>query len=214
MNKAFIFDLDGVIIDDESIWEEAKKKIYLSLFGQEIYHKMGSTIGINIDGIYERAVQYGSTVPKEKLIDAFYKGASVIYHTAPILPGIEELAETLKEYNYTLGIVSASPREWIDIVVERIHFTEYLSLTLSLFDRPDLLHKPAPDGYIEAIRELGSHPQSTIVLEDSNAGIAAAKAAGAYTIGLKQFLVEGYKQTGADVYAENIEDIIKIVQHF
>jgi beta-phosphoglucomutase-like phosphatase (HAD superfamily) len=65
MNKAFIFDLDGVIIDNEAIWEEAKREIFTKVLGEEIYVKLGSTLGLSLDGIYERTVKCGSTVPKE-----------------------------------------------------------------------------------------------------------------------------------------------------
>ncbi|MEK7570788.1 MAG: HAD family phosphatase [Patescibacteria group bacterium] len=214
MNNVFLFDLDGVLIDDESIWEKAKETIYLDLFGKEMITKMGSTVGINMDGIYELATKNGSTIPKETLLNAFYDRANEIYTTAPIPDGLDELVHVLKSYGFLLGIVSASPKAWIDLVVERLSFKEDLSLILSLFDRPDLLHKPAPDGYNEAIRTLQSNPQNTLVLEDSNAGIAAAKAAGAYTIGLKQNLVAGYVQKGADKYVDTIGGVIEIVKKF
>ncbi|HSW88764.1 MAG TPA: HAD family hydrolase, partial [Candidatus Saccharimonadales bacterium] len=83
----------------------------------------------------------------------------------------------------------------------------------SLDKRSDLPHKPAPDGYLEAIRMLGSTPQSTIILEDSNAGIASAKAAGAFVIGLRENLVEGQSQNGADIYADNINEVISIIKN-
>ena len=82
---------------------------------------------------------------------------------------------------------------------------------ISLEERKDLAHKPSPAGYLEAIKTLGVTPESSIILKDSNAGIASAKASEAYTIGLKQNLVKGYNQEGADIYADTVEDVIKIV---
>jgi sugar-phosphatase len=213
MKKAFIFDLDGVLIDDESIWENEKEKIYLQLFGKELMTKMGSTLGINMDRIYELAKKQGSTLPKEILIKAFYDKANKIYKTAPIPNRIEELIQVLKEYDFFIGIVSASPKEWIDIVTKRIQNSSEIALVLSLFDRPDLPHKPAPDGYREAIKSLGSTPQHTIILEDSNAGIASGKAAGAYVIGLRLNLVKGYVQDGADRYVDTIQDVIHLIKN-
>lgn len=211
MKKVFIFDLDGVLINDEPMWEEAKKEMYLELFGQEIFTKLGSTVGINIDGIYEKAIEYGSKLPKEKLVEAFYKRAPNIYKTAPLPEGLKLLGDSLVALGFTIAIVSASPKDWINIVISRLPFKDNISYVLSLYDRPDLPHKPSPDGYLEAFKELKSTPEATIVLEDSNAGIASAKAAGAFTIGLKQNLVNGYTQKGADVYAENLEDVVSLV---
>lgn len=214
MMQAFLFDLDGVIIDDESTWEKAKEKMYVELFGKEIVAKMGSTIGLNINAIYELASKYGSTTPKERVVNAFYHYGDEIYQTAPITDGLEELVQIIKQNDFLIGIVSASPKRWIDIVIDRLSFKNDISLVFSIYDRSDLRHKPEPDGYLEAMKQIGSTSETTIALEDSNAGIASAKAAGIYTIGLKQNLVAGYEQNGADIYAENISDVINIVKNF
>ncbi len=65
--KAFIFDVDGVLIDTEQMWDEIKEEMYTKLFGKEIYLKLGPTIGLSIDIIAEKAVQLGSTTTKEEL---------------------------------------------------------------------------------------------------------------------------------------------------
>lgn len=212
MNKAFIFDLDGVLIDNEKIWEEKKQKLYLEIFGPEIAAKLGSTLGINMDGIYEKAWLAGSNVKKDTLLEAFYKLAPTIYSTAPISNGVESLAMTLKELDYRIGIVSASPLAWITTVTKRLSFENDIELIISLHERADLAHKPAPDGYIEAIRILQASPKTTIVLEDSNSGIKSAKLSGAFTIGLKQNLLGGYVQEGADAYADTMQDVAKLIR--
>ncbi len=81
-------------------------------------------------------------------------------------------------------------------------------------DRPDLKRKPAPDGFVEAFRMLGATPADSFVLEDSNPGIESGKAAGAYVIGYRGNLVNGYEQTGADAYADTMDDVIKLVKKF
>lgn len=214
MNKAFIFDFDGVIINSESIWEKVNKEVYLELLGKEICLKLGSSVGLSMDYIYEKAVEYGSTISKEKFVNAFYERALGIYQTAQITPGFEELCKKLVSLKYKIGIVSASPIEWINIVMNRISTKEDINVIISLNNNPSMRQKPAPDGYIEAMKRLGSVPQSTIVLEDSNIGIASAKAAGVLTIGLKQNLVEGYIQEGADKYANIMMDVIPIIENF
>jgi mannitol-1-/sugar-/sorbitol-6-/2-deoxyglucose-6-phosphatase len=211
MKKAFIFDLDGVIIDDETIWEEAKQEIYPQIFGQKVYEKLGSTIGINMDGIYEKAATLGTTVSKERLFEELYNAAQRIYQTAPLTPNIEKLLDLLLAHNYRMGIVSSSPKAWIGVAINRLPQKNYFSSIISTIDRKDIERKPAPDGYLAAMKELDTKPESAIILEDSNLGIAAAKAAGAYTIGLKENLVKGQKQEGADMYADTIDDVIKFV---
>src|SRR5471030_2681538 len=109
MNKAFIFDLDGVLIDDEKIWETKKQKMYHELFGEQITEKMGSTLGVNMDGIYKLAEKAGAHIDKQSFIKAFHELAEDIYHTALVPEGLDKLAATLKELGYKIGIVSASP---------------------------------------------------------------------------------------------------------
>lgn len=213
MNKAFIFDMDGVIVNCEPQWEEFKKQYYPKKLGDETYEKMGPTIGMTLDGIYEKAVSLGANIEKESFLEGFFKEAPLIYKNALIVDGIERLTQVLIEQGFSLGLVSASPQAWIDIVLAKLPFKKNIKIILSLNERQYLRPKPYPDGYIEAIKLLESTPEKTIILEDSNRGIQAAKASGAYVIGFKENLVTGYQQnqqTGADVYAENIGDVIEI----
>lgn len=212
MNRAFIFDVDGTLLDDEAIWENKKQELYGRLFGETIHSKMNSTLGVNIDGIYERAQSHGTTISKDVFVREFYKLAEGIYSSAPIPAGTDELFEYLVNNNFRIGIVSASPLSWVNTVLQRLKFQDDIELVISLYDRPDLEHKPHPDGYLEAMRAMNTEPKNTYVLEDSNSGIASAKSSGAYTIGLKQNIVRGYEQEGADVYADTMTDVIYIVK--
>jgi len=212
MAKAFIFDLDGVLIDDEIIWDVHKRELYIRLFGEMVAKAMDSTVGLSMEAIYEKAVECGGGTTKQSFIDEFYKLGDNIYATAPIPDGLSELVDVLKEYNYRIGIVSASPMAWITIVTKRLAFQDDIELILSLHERPDLNHKPEPDGYKVAIKALGSDPKNTLILEDSNSGIASGKAAGAFTIGYTGNLMKAYKQEGADAYANTMEEVAQLVR--
>jgi HAD superfamily hydrolase (TIGR01509 family) len=214
MQKAFIFDLDGVLIDDESLWEQRKVKLYRELLGEEIQSKLGSTLGVNLDEIYERASRLGATIGKTEFNQAFFTVAPAIYRQAPLTKGVEALAEFLDVQGFLLGIVSASPESWIQLVVKRLSFKHKLGVVVSLYDLPHLKHKPAPDGYLEAMKRLGTDARHTAVLEDSNTGIQSARAAGAFTIALKQNVVDGYIQNGANAYANTAADVAEIIKHW
>lgn len=204
--------MDGVLIDDETIWMEKEKLMYPKVLGPEVAAKLGNTVGTSMDGIYELAIAAGSDVSKQELVDSFHTLAADIYRTAPITEGVDNLARLLKQLGYRIGIVSASPMAWITPTVNRLSFRNDIELIVSLAERQDLGHKPEPDGYLEAIKFFHASPASTIILEDSNSGIKSAKAAGAYTIALRQNLTEGYKQEGADAYADTIEDVMALVR--
>ncbi len=212
MNKAFIFDMDGVLINSELGWEKFEKWYYPEQFGDKISKMIGSTIGMSIQQIYKKAISLGASIEKKQFEEEFFIAAPDIYKTAPISKNVNKLVKTLLVNSFRIGIVSQSPKEWIDILLKRLSIIENIEVIISINDRSDLLPKPSPSGYMEAIKQLGSTPDNTIILEDSNRGIQSAKAAGAYVIGFKENLLPGYKQEGADVYAENMDDVMKIVE--
>ena len=98
------------------------------------------------------------------------------------------------------------------MVLPRLTYKDKFSYVLSTNQRDDLKAKPAPDGYLDAIKNLDSDPEHSIILEDSNRGIQSAKASGAFVIGFKENLVPEYKQEGADACAENMSEVVKIVE--
>lgn len=155
----------------------------------------------------------GASIAFEDYEREFHSLAEDIYQTAPITPGIEDLAEYLLDNAFRIGIVSASPLHWITTTTQRLSFENDIEVVISLNDRPDLEHKPSPAGYSEAIKLLGAEVNTTFILEDSNHGISSAKASGAFTIGLTANLVEGVKLTGADVLVASPGDVIEIINN-
>jgi beta-phosphoglucomutase-like phosphatase (HAD superfamily) len=137
-----------------------------------------------------------------------------VYRESPFTGGIDDLGTFLISREYKIGLVSSSPRAWINTVLERLSFRDHISSIVSINDRPELKPKPHPGSYFETINELGAKSETTIILEDSNSGIQAAKAAGAFTIGMTAHLLPTYTQHGADIYANNVEDIKRIVADF
>lgn len=214
MNKAFIFDMDGVVIDSENSWEKYGGNFLQNLLGKEITEKIGDTIGMTVNTIYDIAVENGFSIDRKDYYKLYDKRAAYVYSKSQLTPGIENLAAKLISLGFKIGLVTSSRSIWANNVLPRLSFVDDIDCTISINDRNDLKPKPAPDAYLESIEKLGATPQSTIILEDSNSGIKAAKAAGAYIIGFKQNLIPGYVQKGADVYAENMEEVISIVNRF
>ena len=210
-NKAFIFDMDGVIVDSERAWGSEERRMLESMFGRDIAEKINETVGVSIQTMYEKAKSLGGNVPYDEYIERYDKAALKILASAEITRGTEELAHWLKQHSYRLGLVSSSPQKWIEQVLARVPYAASFDHVESVFEHPELRPKPAPDGYLDACKNLEAKPENTIVLEDSNPGIAAAGAAGCYVIGFRAHVPEGLPQTGADAYADTMEDVIKLV---
>ena len=213
MNKAFIFDMDGVIVDSEKAWVKYDNDFLDKLLGKKLAKKIGDTIGVSVRVIYEKAKALGLEMPREEFQSAYDKTAFSVYDKATITSDIDSLVDFLIKNNFRLGLVSSSATSWIGKVLPRMSFADKLESIISLNDRLDLKPKPSPDGYIETMKNLGSQSSSTIILEDSNSGITAAKASGAFTIAFTQNLVDGYKQIEGDTKADNMEEIIEIIKN-
>jgi len=212
MEKAFIFDMDGVLIDSEHGWLPYETPMLERILGKAIATAVGDTTGLGLEKLYEKARALGSAITKQEVVDGYNSVVNDVYAHAPLTAGSNTLAERLTTLGFKLGLVTQSPQSWIDHVVPRLAFKDSLEVVISLEDRPDLGFKPAPGGYIEALRVLGADPKQSFVLEDSNLGIASGKGSGAYTIGFRGNLVEGYEQTGADAYADTMDEVAAIVQ--
>ncbi len=214
MNKAFIFDMDGVLIDTEHAWEGLKHQMLTRLLGPDVAANIGDLIGTSIPYLYQKAHALGSLVSQDEIAKAYRETAVDVYATSKITDNLDALVEMLLREGFRIGLVTQSPQTAIDHVLPRISFRDRLEVIISLYERDDLEMKPAPDGYLEAFRVLGADPQRSFVLEDSNPGIASAKAAGAYAIGFRGNMLASYIQKGADAYANTIDDVIKLVDEF
>lgn len=212
-NKAFIFDLDGVVIDDEKTWDASKKQLYERLFGNNIANEINATPGLDIRSIFKIVQKYNTNVSLLQFQSELDKVAQNIYRNQPITKAIDDLISILVEKNFHIGLVSAAPRAWIDMAVSRLKNGNKFESILSIHDNSNLKPKPSPEGYLQTIAELSSAPEKTIILEDSNVGIASAKASGALTVALQQNILPGYKQTGADLYAKDIQEVISLLSN-
>lgn len=210
-NRAFIFDMDGVLINSESAWIPFQDKFSTALFGPEIYKKIGSTVGLSIDTIYEIAQKHGFNLPKADYYKIYDEQAGIIYSKAAPMMNVEVLLDFLKKNGFKIGLVSSSRQVWIDIVLDKLNIAAFFDVIISLNNHPDLKPKPHSDGYRFAMSKMNVQAHKTIILEDSNVGIQSALDSGAHTIAYKEFLVPGYKQSVAHSQASNVQDVITII---
>lgn len=207
MNKAFIFDMDGVIVDSESVWIKYEDKFLPELIGRNIYKKIKKQIiGNSLKNIYKFAVLEGLVMDENYFINFCHKYSEIVYSEAKITNGTEKILNKLYSKGYKLGIVSVSPQKWINNVLKNIRNKNLFQYILSLYDA-GINPKPYPDGYILAMEKMNTAIEKTIILEDSQMGINAAKASGAFTICFKEHWPRGYKSYGADKYVKNMNEL-------
>jgi HAD superfamily hydrolase (TIGR01509 family) len=175
--RAVVFDLDGVIIDSEGVWEEVRRA-YVARHGREFLpDSQQKMMGMNT-GEWSRHLSedVGVGVPPERVAREVLDEMAARYHESlPLIPGAVDAVRRLGE-RFTLALASSSARVLIDQVLELTGLTAAFRVTLSTEEVPR--GKPAPDVYAEVVRRLGLEPAVCAAIEDSSNGLRSAAAAG------------------------------------
>ncbi|MBG0569078.1 HAD family hydrolase [Actinoplanes aureus] len=175
--KAVVFDLDGVIIDTEEVWEEVRRG-YVAEHGREFLpdtqdRMMGMSTG---EWSAHLADEVGVPRTAEQVAaDVLGRMAARYREALPLIPGSVEVVRALGA-RYRLALASSSARILIDQVLETAGLTGEFEVTLSTEEVPR--GKPAPDVYLTAVAGLGLTPADCVAIEDSSNGLRAAGAAG------------------------------------
>lgn len=186
MMKAVIFDHDGVIADTEPIHFRADNAV-LSRFGFSISsEENNSLVGLSTRKSWE-IMREMFKIPEaaEWLAEEKTKEAVRIIADDGIAPnkGLLQLLERLKGSGYKMAIASGQYRRVIDAVVARLEIGNYFSTIVSCEDVAK--GKPNPETFLAAAERLDVAPQECLVIEDSGAGVAAARAAGMRCVALR-----------------------------
>lgn len=202
---AVIFDNDGLLLDTESVWTRAEQQLY-ERRGREftLEHKrelVGTSAQIAGAIIERRLGEHGRAAAIIEELNELV--TAELENGVEAMVGARELVAALRERGTPLGLVSNSPRRFIERALEVAAVDGLFDVVLSAHEVA--APKPAPDPYLEACRMLGVAPGPPVVaLEDSPTGVAAAVAAGLHVIGVPS--LPGIELPGAHAQAESLED--------
>jgi HAD superfamily hydrolase (TIGR01509 family) len=175
--EAVVFDLDGLLLDSEQVWDAAREQFVRERGGRWHERAQRDMMGMSSQE-WSRYVhdELGVPDPPEEISAEVVRRLVRLYREhLPLLPGAHEAVERLAR-RWPLGLASSSNRELIDLALELGGLASYFQATVSSEEVGR--GKPAPDVYLEAARRLGVDPSRTAAIEDSHNGIRAAKAAG------------------------------------
>ncbi|TCM85425.1 HAD superfamily hydrolase (TIGR01509 family)/HAD superfamily hydrolase (TIGR01549 family) [Paenibacillus sp. BK033] len=181
---AFIFDMDGVILDSEPLHFEADR-LTMAQFGHHVEQEdLESFVGMTNPEMWRVIRQtYGIEAGLREIL-AFQKNIKLerlLSETWEPIQGIKDLLVLLQAARIPMAVASSSPRWFIEGVLTRLSIENFFKITISGEEMKQ--GKPSPDIYLEAARLLGVRPEHCVVLEDSRNGVVAAKAAGMTCIG-------------------------------
>ena len=183
MTAAVVFDLDGVLLDSEQVWNRAKEELVRERGGtwrdEAPHHMMGMSSPEWSAYLHD---ELGVDLDPGAISDAVVARLEEIYRERlPLLDGAAEAVERLAG-RWPLGLASSSNREIIDLFLELSGLGRLFEVTLS--SEEVRRGKPYPDVYLEGARRLGAEPAACVAVEDSSNGIKAARAAGMAVIAL------------------------------
>jgi HAD superfamily hydrolase (TIGR01509 family) len=180
---AVVFDLDGVLLDSEQLWDEVREDLTRERGGRWHDRAQADMMGMSspewsrymhdVIGLTESPDEINAEVVRRLL--ARYR------RSLPLVDGAVEAVERLSA-RWPLGLASSSNREVIDTVLDAADIADRFTATVS---SEEVAHgKPAPDVYLEAARRLGADPTQCVAIEDSRNGIRSAHAAGMRVIAI------------------------------
>lgn len=208
--KAVIFDMDGVIIDSEPVYNGIHEKMLRDFGVKEILDVPEDYTGMTNSAVFKivrekynlkHTVEEISAYQLKVILEEFSR-----LEDEPI-DGIRDLLALLKEQQIKTAIASSSARKLIETVVKKFNIMAFFDVIVSGEEVP--AGKPAPDVFLEAARQLHVSPEDCLVIEDSKNGTIAAKAAGMSCIGFKNPNSGNQDLSRADNVVLSIRDIHK-----
>ena len=187
MITAVLFDLDGVLIDSEPVWERVRRDFAESRGGTwsgEIQRRMMGARTADWSGALSELVG-GSVSPETAAEMVIAQLAEEYRRDPPLIPGAVEAVRGLAA-EFRLGLVSGSPQVLIGLLLQLLDLTDCFEVAMSADDVAR--GKPHPDPYLELARRLRVDPHDCAVVEDSGNGIRSGHAAGSRVIAIPRGL--------------------------
>jgi HAD superfamily hydrolase (TIGR01509 family) len=175
--EAVVFDLDGVLIQSEEVWDDVRERFTRERGGRYDDGIQRAMMGMSSTE-WSRYLHETAGVPDEPaaINDEVVRRMLAAYHERlPLIDGAHDAVRRLAGA-FTLAVASSSNRPLIDAVLREAGLEELFAATVS--SEEVARGKPAPDVYLEAARRLRVDPARCAAIEDSHGGIRSAKAAG------------------------------------
>jgi len=205
--RAVVFDLDGVLIDSEQVWNEVREELARERGGRWSERAQRDMMGMSSPE-WSRYMHEVVRVPgsaEEVNRDVVAQMLDRFAGSPPWVPGALDVVRRLAE-RWPLGLASSSNRELIDAVLSAGGIAELFAATVS--SEEVARGKPSPDVYLETARRLGVDPAECAAIEDSHNGILSAKAAGMRCLAIpNEHYPPGAVEDAADVVVGSLGEL-------
>jgi HAD superfamily hydrolase (TIGR01509 family) len=208
--EAVVFDMDGVLVDTEHLWDEVREELTEEWGGRYTPEAQEAMMGMS-SREWSRYLHetVGLREPPEAINDEVVRRMLARYEIElPVVPGAVEAVRNLAAAGLRLAVASSSNRELIDAVIDRLGLTAFFEVTVSSEEVER--GKPAADVYLEAAHRLGIEPSRCVAIEDSASGIRAARAAGMRVIAYpnRRYPPADEVLTLAETVVDSMDDVV------
>ncbi len=175
---AVVFDMDGVLVDTEHLWDEVREELTTEWGGRYTPEAQEAMMGMSsLEWSRYLHETVGLREPPETINAEVVRRMLARYEVElPVVPGAVDAVRRLDGEGFKLAVASSSNRELIDAVLRRLELAALFEATVSSEEVGR--GKPAPDVYLEAARRLDLPSSSCAAIEDSASGIRSAHDAG------------------------------------
>jgi HAD superfamily hydrolase (TIGR01509 family) len=184
MEKLIIFDVDGVLLDSETLYMEMNQILFQQLGADINYSEYQTFIGISGTKMWTYIKEKsGLSQSVDELITLEKELKHVTLKETDLVPtnGVIDFLDLVKQRGYTIAIASSGLKKNIDLILQKLNIVEYFDLIVS--GEQVIKGKPEPDIFLTVSEHYHINPNDCIVIEDSKNGVLAAKAAGMYCVG-------------------------------
>jgi HAD superfamily hydrolase (TIGR01509 family) len=175
--EAIVFDMDGVLIDSEPVWERVRRKFVADHGGRWAEDAQDRMMGMSTaEWSAYMSEDFGLRLPPAQVAELVIAAMAAEYQAhLPLLPGAVEAVRSLSA-RWPLAVASSAPKSLIEAVLDASALRPAFAAAVS--SEEVSRGKPAPDVYLEATRRLGVPPAASAAVEDSTNGLRSAAAAG------------------------------------
>ena len=206
-----IWDFDGTIVDTEwPAFQSATREF--KRFGKEIDVEVGSqslgSAGYELWWKGQQREVGGFGESDDEFLARYRAYKNELTDANDLLPGVDQLMAAFETRGIAAAIASSSPRYWVDSHLPRLGLVERIPIIITRDDVGLDRTKPHPDLFLLASERSGVDPSRCLVIEDTNHGVVAAKAAGMYAIGVPHKLTKMQDFSQADRVVSSLEELL------
>ncbi|GAB1821023.1 HAD family hydrolase [Herbidospora sp. RD11066] len=206
MIEAVVFDLDGIVVDSEPVWEEVRRAVVAEFGGTWMPDTQKRLMGMSTPEWADYLTgELGVWLSPDETANMVVERMAEHYrHHLPLLPHAAATMRAIAD-QWPVGVASSSPAVLIETVLTALDVDVRVAISTETMKRG----KPAPDVYLAVVERMGVTPERCVAVEDSSNGLRSAAAAGLIVVAVPQaaYPPDADALAGATLVLDNLAEL-------